>query len=229
MGDGDVDPFCTSVSVEDARARACRCDARACPGVCVRERVISRTPEEWEYSDPITGIGLGVLPVRPYTPRRSSLTTTPPLVPRVPPSTTWSLASGHSRGLANAGNNPTSALEVCGITILGRRPGGITITRVSGCLSGGRVEVVRLAGESTEPSTRATIAVSPGPTSHRLKKSRRRRTSIDGRITGRISQGGCLESRRLDGEDKWMNEQTFIIGCGLHYSMPGRRGGMDYC
>ena len=123
VGDGDVDPFCTSVSVEDARARACRCDARACPGVCVRERVISRTPEEWEYSDPITGIGLGVLPVRPYTPRRSFLTTTPPLVPRVPPSTTWSLASGHSRGLANAGNNPTSALEVCGITILGRRPG----------------------------------------------------------------------------------------------------------
>ena len=81
------------------------------------------------------------------------------------------------------------------------------------------MEVVRLAGEISEPSTRATIALSPGPTSHRLMKSRRRRTSVDGRITGRRSQDGCLESRRLDVEDKWM-DQKVSIGCGLRRNMP---------
>ena len=40
----------------------------------VRERVISRPPEEGEVSHPISGIGLGVMPVRPHTPRRSVLT-----------------------------------------------------------------------------------------------------------------------------------------------------------
>ena len=49
-------------------------------------------------------------------------------------------------------------------------------------------------------------------------KSRRRRTSIDGRITGRTCQGGCLESRRLDGEDKWMNEQNVFT-----IAVPGAR------
>ena len=40
----------------------------------VRERVRSRPPEEGEVSHPITGIGLGVMPVRPHTPRRLVLT-----------------------------------------------------------------------------------------------------------------------------------------------------------
>ena len=39
-----------------------------------RKRVISRPPEEREVSHPISGIGLGVMPVRPHTPRRSVLT-----------------------------------------------------------------------------------------------------------------------------------------------------------
>ena len=81
--------------------------------------------------------------------------------------------------------------------------------------------VVRLAWETKQPSTRATITLSPGPTSHRLKKKgRRRRTSIDGRITVRNSQDGCLESRRLDVEDKWM-DQKMSIRCGLRRNMPG--------
>ena len=82
------------------------------------------------------------------------------------------------------------------------------------------LDVVRLAGESNEPSTRATIALPPGPTSHRLMKSRRRRTSVDGRITVRGYQGGCLESRRLGVEDKWMDEQ-WSITCGLRRIRPG--------
>ena len=40
----------------------------------MRERVISRPPEEGEVSHPISGIGLGVMPVRPHTPRRLVLT-----------------------------------------------------------------------------------------------------------------------------------------------------------
>ena len=88
------------------------------------------------------------------------------------------------------------------------------------------MEVVRLAGEINEPSTRATIALSPGPTSHRLMKSRRRRTSVDGRITGRGYRGGCLESRRLDVEDKWMDKK-WSITCGLRRIMPDQ-GGFSY-
>ena len=68
------------------RVRACACvssRARACPcasvsseyaSVSLRERVCSRPPEEGEVSHPITGIGLGVMPVGPHTPRRSVLT-----------------------------------------------------------------------------------------------------------------------------------------------------------
>ena len=40
----------------------------------VRERVCSHPPEEGEVSHPISGIGLGVMPVRPHSPRRSVLT-----------------------------------------------------------------------------------------------------------------------------------------------------------
>ena len=116
---------CASVSVE-------------CASVSVRERVFSRTPEEWEDSDPITGIGLGVMPVGPHTPRRSVLDHNPSSSATGATLHDVESAGGHSRGLADAGDNPTSALEVCGITILGRRPtpGG---RRMPG-LSGGRVD-----------------------------------------------------------------------------------------
>ena len=77
---------------------------------------------------------------------------------------------------------------------------------------------VSVAGDE-QPSTRATITLSPWPTSHRLMKSRRRRTSVDGRITFRGYRDGCLESRRLDVEDKWM-DQKMPIGCGLRRYMP---------
>ena len=61
---------------EAVGARACRLRTRACPcaSVSVRERVFSRPPEEGEVSHPISGIGLGVMPVWPHTPRRSVLT-----------------------------------------------------------------------------------------------------------------------------------------------------------
>ena len=55
---------------ERVRARACPAYASVSP----RERVFSRPPEEGEVSHPISGIGLGVMPVRPHTPRRSVLT-----------------------------------------------------------------------------------------------------------------------------------------------------------
>ena len=116
-----------------------------------------------------------------------------------------------NRYIANMDTNRRHASARCGVRSRMRRS----------------MDVVRLAGEISEPSTRATTALSPGPTSHKRLKSRRRRTSIGGRITGRIYQGGCLESRRLDGEDKEMNKQAFI-GCGLHYNMPGRRGVINY-
>ena len=56
-------------SVSVTRSGWCASVSVAYASVSVRERVFSRTPEEWEDSDPITGIGLGVMPVRPHTPR----------------------------------------------------------------------------------------------------------------------------------------------------------------
>ena len=202
-----VPPVCTSISVADVRARACRCDARACPCISVHERVSSRPPGEGEFSYPITGIGLGVMPVGPHTPRRSSLTTTPPLVPRVPPSTTWSLASGHSRGLANAGNNPTSALEVCGITILGRRPGG-TRERLEWRSSGGGGWLGNSVG-------RAQCHDSTGSLTNRpriLKESPQ--ADID-----RRTHHGSLASRWLPGESQARRRGQVDERADVHHRM----------
>ena len=102
---------------------------RACPDAkrlvrervfCVRERVISRPPEEGEVSHPITGIGLGVMPVWPHTPRRSVLTSSRWTDPN--PSSSAAGATLHhveSEVVIPAAWRtpalPTSALEVCGI------------------------------------------------------------------------------------------------------------------
>ena len=93
------------------------------PGTFVRERVRSRPPEEGEVSHPISGIGLGVMPVRPHTPRRLVLTSSH--WTNLNPSSSAMGAAIERRAVipmvvADAGwgeipLRPTPALEVCGI------------------------------------------------------------------------------------------------------------------
>ena len=102
-------------------ARACPWLARACPcaSVSVHERVISRPPEEGEVSHPISGIGLGVMPVRPHTPRRSVLTSSRWTDPN--PSSSAMGAAPHHVGseavapMAWRTDPSVCPLEVCGI------------------------------------------------------------------------------------------------------------------
>ena len=56
------------------RVSGCASVSVAYASVSVRERVFSRPPQEGEVSHPIAGVGLGVMPVGPHTPRGSVLT-----------------------------------------------------------------------------------------------------------------------------------------------------------
>ena len=184
--------WCTSVSVASASVSV----ASASVSICCASVSVPYVAMA------VLGVAVmcwGSLP-QPHASVHDSPKTIPPINGDLPhEERLWRL----NRYIANMGTNRRHASACCGRRSRVRRS----------------VEVVRLAGEVSEPSTRATTALPPGPTSHRCLKSRRRRTSIGGRITGRISQGGCLESRRLDVEDKWM-DQKMSIGCGLRRNMP---------